>query len=133
MENYSITQLFSGLENYEHQEIYIEKSSAEKEIQIIADLLDKNILILKYSADVSNLNEEETIDWVRSLDITNDRVLAFWLFDKEGVEIDMKIFFNHLSSLWFPSSDDIWITSSERTWLLELDHEEIFTFYITTN
>jgi hypothetical protein len=79
--------------------------------------------------DASDKDPDEVRDWLYGLPKSSTMVSVIWLSVNIGVRIDYHLFVQHYDDLWYPSSDDIWIVNDNI--LIELNHEEIFSFYET--
>jgi hypothetical protein len=80
--------------------------------------------------DASDKDPDEVKDWLYGLSKNSLDVSVIWLSINIGVRIDYHLFVQHYDDLWYPSSDDIWIVNNDM--LIELNHEEIFSFYETS-
>ena len=79
--------------------------------------------------DFSDADRSEILHWLHNLGIGGDKVKVYWVSNLEGIRIQFEDFASNYDELWHPGADDVIVISSERTWILELNHEEIFSFY----
>lgn len=127
------------LENRFLESVGISVKAIRIDDSVVINILER-IREKKKSGYFSKLKEYDASDedptaiktWLHSLVKNNVEVLVIWLNFNIGVGIDYHLFVENYDELWYPSSDDIWIVSSELTpWVIELDHEEIFSFQST--
>ena len=110
-----------------YDEIAIEADSVKEATKSI---LAQKVELVKEAALVASSHEPETVRrWLGELPIKEEVVYIYFVSDKQGIRLSFNLFIKHYDDLWFPSSDDVWITNKSLSWLLELDHEEVFTYY----
>jgi hypothetical protein len=61
--------------------------------------------------------------------MSRDCLLLVWPACSSGARLRYADLANNYDALWYPSSDDVWVTDTRRRWLLELHHEEVFSWY----
>jgi hypothetical protein len=83
---------------------------------------------LNAQLNATRLLDEPVREWLRSLDISG-RVTVIWLFEREGIDIDFADFSTFFDDLWHPGSDDVWVISEDGSRVLQIDHEEYFSFF----
>ena len=79
--------------------------------------------------DASNVDRDEVIAWMRSLELGNPSVEVCWMADRAGLAMRLHDFIEDYDDLWFPSADDVCVVDATREWILEIDHEEQFTLW----
>lgn len=91
----------------------------------------KPTLKLSHRFDASDQVRGEVVRWLLSLPIDlSTAVNAIWPADALGVTLTYRDLAHHFDVLWYPSSDDVWVFEPRNdAWLLELNHEEIFTWW----
>jgi hypothetical protein len=102
------------------------------DIKSLIDLInsDQNLIHSSQAKDVSDIDSKaEVLDWFQTLGIQDHEVDVYWISSQEGIHIEYANFVLSYDDLWYPGADDVWVTDSARTWVLELNHEEIFSFY----
>jgi hypothetical protein len=77
--------------------------------------------------DASDEEPERIRIWLRTVPLTG-RVYALWMGLGEGLECEYEDFISYYDNLWCPASDDIWIINSAGAILLEMNHEEQFSW-----
>jgi hypothetical protein len=123
----------SKIERLKDEFIYISREKVKQRIDKIKQLLyenDQKNLNLVNKCDSSDLDRSEVIDWLKSLDIPDQKVEVYWISNQEGVVLKFDDFCKYYDDLWYPSADDLWVTEKEIKWVLEFDHEELFSFWI---
>lgn len=81
--------------------------------------------------DASDIEREQVIEWLHLLPVDPAAtVIVIWPDRGYGVRLMYGDFADNFDILWYPSSDDVWVFDrlSDR-WLLELDHEELLTWW----
>jgi hypothetical protein len=79
--------------------------------------------------DTTDAEREAVVAWLSSMRVdAEDEVLLVWPACSSGVRLRYADLANNYDALWYPSSDDVWVTDTQRRWLLELDHEEVFSW-----
>ncbi len=72
---------------------------------------------------------QEVRDWLHALPIAADtEVVVLWPSESRGISLRFERFVVAYDDLWRPSADDVWVGQRSGAWLLELDHEEVFSF-----
>jgi hypothetical protein len=81
---------------------------------------------------IGALSLESASAKLKSLDIRDQIVCAYWPGFQEGIAIKWQLFADYFGALWHPGSDDIIVTSQGASWLLEITHEETIRFFRAT-
>lgn len=105
----------------------LERAEVIQDINFSRDSI--NDLFLQYENDFSDSTREEIIRWFHGLIISENVVKIYWLSTNEGVSVKFKTFAENFDEFWYPSSDDVWITGNDGSWLIQIDHEEKFSFF----
>jgi hypothetical protein len=74
--------------------------------------------------DARDTEPSAIADWLQAQQLPEEPVKVFWLFDREGISIELKDFLKYFDELWFPSSDDIVVESESTSFVIAIDHEE---------
>ncbi len=78
----------------------------------------------------ADLSPQEIRDFLGDLPIDPNLVtMLIWPSYQSGIFLPFHLFADNYDELWYPASDDVWITDQNMNWVLEVDHEENFTFF----
>lgn len=78
----------------------------------------------------TDLSPQEIKSFLTSLLIEPEIVTTLiWPYDRCGIYLPFHLFIEYYDDLWYPASDDVWIMDPNISWLLEIDHEENFSFF----
>ncbi|XGW00166.1 MAG: hypothetical protein ACAF41_14670 [Leptolyngbya sp. BL-A-14] len=83
----------------------------------------------KLEKDFSNAQRIEVISFLEALEAHNQIVNVYWVSAKEGIQILFQEFRLNYDELWLPGADDLLIENVDKTWILQMHHEEVFSFY----
>lgn len=78
--------------------------------------------------ELPKLTEENIIAWLWSLPLPLE-INAIWVSFNAGYRMSKTQFIEHYSDLWYPSSDDIFLIDEKISFILEMSHEEVFSFW----
>lgn len=107
---------------------HLNKNEVSEDFAFIRSLV-KSKPIFQSENDFSNSSREEIVNWFRGLGITENLVNVYWHSNNEGVSVNFETFVENFDEFWYPSSDDIWVTGNDKSWLIQIDHEEKFSFF----
>jgi hypothetical protein len=79
--------------------------------------------------DFSSSDPSNIYQWLVNLGINDTQLYVYWVTNIEGIEIALKDFMQFYDELWYPGADDILVTNQSKQWILNLHHEEVFTFF----
>jgi hypothetical protein len=108
-----------------------EIGSAEATAQFARLRSLKPILKLVQEFDAGEHVRGEVVRWLLSLPVDlSTTVTVIWPADAVGATLQYRDFAHHFDVLWYPSSDDVWVFAPQTdAWLLELNHEEVFSWW----
>ena len=119
---------------YSYDDIAIEYDDIKEAIKKIQNYkLSKVGFEKEKSIDVSDMNSDEVRVWLKELPVLNIKIDAYWVSFEEGINLYYYDFIKDYNELWYPGTDDIWITEGSFAWLIELNHEEVISFWIKSS
>jgi hypothetical protein len=121
-----IKERLANVDTLENKFSILEKTEVNQDISILRELFSKVTFYPKN--DFSDSSREEIIKWFHGLGITENVVKIYWHSTNEGISVDFETFVENFDEFWYPSSDDIWVIGNEKSWLIQVDHEERFSF-----
>lgn len=80
---------------------------------------------------VQDDDAQEVRRWLWELPIMAEvPVYILWPALRSGISTGFGEFVEVYDDLWLPGADDVWVQPPSTDWLLELDHEEVFRFFV---
>lgn len=78
----------------------------------------------------SDAEPNQIREWLSARAQPELQVWILWAHDRAGAVLRYGLFVENFDSLWYPSADDLWIVDGPSpSFLLELNHEEQFSYY----
>lgn len=123
-----IEERLNNIDNLKEKYIILERTEVIRDIDFLRNII-KSKTILQSENDFSDSTREEIIEWFYKLSIADNLVKIYWHSISEGISTEFETFVGNFDEIWYPSSDDVWITGNTKSWLIQIDHEEKFSFF----
>ena len=104
-------------------------------VRFLSDKLKDDLTLAPRKAQTKTMNgadlsPQEIRNFLGGLPIDQNLVAKLiWPSYQSGISLPFYLFVENYDELWYPASDDLWITDQNMNWVLEVDHEENFTFF----
>jgi hypothetical protein len=110
-------------------------------VEVMSEIADIKSLMFPGDRRVSKISEINIIGkdklevtaWLQSLELQEREVKIYWVANQEAIQMSFEDLVSNYDELWYPAADDVWVIDREKPWILELHHEEIFSFYELSN
>ena len=111
---------------FDYDSVALTRESYDKYFEIARRLFQRST---GKAATLDAADEDAPIirEWLRTVPLSG-QVIVLWIEFREGIRCDYNDFVSNYDDLWYPGSDDTWIINAEATVLLEMDHEEQFSW-----
>lgn len=108
----------------------LEDELAQAEVAKVRRLLQAASAGRRKKLDASDLERDVVTAWLQSLPISaTEQVTLLWPAYSAGIRLPFSDFVKNYDELWYPAAEDLWVRDEKSSRLLEMDHEEEFTFF----